>query len=296
MMMLNETMNVSTRKKIIFSIAIIILICMIVYVAQLSRYSTDTPGAAVVLSITEYSPFIYSFNEVGTLNETGSMRESPSPYWWVNSGGRMNFLQGYGETIQGSLPDDDVWRKTYAQSNSRDTDNGLHPQNIFRLITKYVWRNVRQEAYFMIMADRQSNSPNRNESNGMLLMSRYENSDNLYYAGVRVDGMAVIKKKRNGVYYILAEIPIVKGIYNRESNRNILPKQQWIGMRSEIRTLPSGEVFIELYTDVNGVWRKVLSAVDDGKRFGTVIHSTSYAGIRTDFMDVRIKGYRAEEM
>src|SRR5689334_3473255 len=81
-------------------------------------------------------PFHYSFTANGTLNEAGSLLASTSPYWWLNSGGKLVLQNGIGKTVRGALPEQDYWRIAYSLANPEDTDDGYHPQNIFRLLTK----------------------------------------------------------------------------------------------------------------------------------------------------------------
>ncbi len=241
------------------------------------------------------SPFLYSFNEGGVLEEAGTMYESQSPYWWLNSGGFMTTGSGIGQSIHGDLPESNKWHVLYAKSDSVDTDGGLHPQNLFRLITRSQWFNFRQEVYFRIARYNLSTSENRNESNGILLFNRYRDSDNLYYAGLRVDGTAVIKKKIAGTYYTLNEQPFFEGEYNKESNTNLLPKDTWIGVRTEVVTDPNSDVVqIRLYADIgrSGVWKLIAQAVDDGHSAGAAIQEKAYAGVRTDFMDVDFSDYK----
>lgn len=255
--------------------------------------------------------FVYSFNENGILYETGDMSRSTSPYWWLDSGAILNISGNIGMTNHGDLPASNYWRIRYAESNPIDTDNGYHPQNIFRLVSRTTWHNVRQEMYFMVNADRLSQSPRRDESNGLLLFSRYRDSNNLYYAGLRVDGKAVIKKKIGGVYYTLALSEVVNvlmpsnqfangfGAYDRASNQNLLPKHIWMGIRMDTLTRADGQVEMLLYTDIGrtGVWTLALSAIDNGRTLGgPVIDETSHVGVRTDFMDVAFSSYRAEEI
>jgi hypothetical protein len=252
-----------------------------------------TPAATVS------SPFLYTFNATGKLVETGSISLSSSPYFWLNSGAYMPIADGVGGTVQGTLPASDPWRLIYAGSNPADTDNGYRPQNIFRLVTRSAWSNVREEAYFKIHADNLSASKNRNASNGLLLMSRYQGGDTLYYAGIRVDGAAVIKKKKNGTYYTLGYEKLFAGTYDRTKNPNLLPKHIWIGLRSETVTNADGTVTVKLYTDVGktGTWTLALSAVDDGKTYGgAALTKSGYAGIRTDFMDVSFDNFRLTRM
>lgn len=245
------------------------------------------------------APFIFSFNTDGTLYESGTATESTSPYWWLNSGGKMLIQEGAGSTVQGDLPLLDKWRLAYALYNPVDTDQGKHPQNIFRLLTKYTWSDARAQALFKINKDNWSTSPNRNASNGLLLMSRYQNGDTLYYAGLRVDGNAVIKKKYRGTYYTMAEKKQFAGTYISGERNNLLPHNAWIGLRVETDTLQNGEVALRLYMQQNGgEWKKILEAVDDGVRFGKTpaITNAGLVGIRTDFMDISFDAFRVEAL
>ena len=124
-----------------------------------------------------FIPFSSSFN----VDEAGSMSESSSSIFWVSSGGRLTVNNNIADTIQGDLPTSDRWYTTYLTSNSIDTDAGIHPQNIFRLVTKNVWKDAKQELYFKINNVNLSLSQNRNASNGVFMMQRYIDSNNLYY-------------------------------------------------------------------------------------------------------------------
>lgn len=240
--------------------------------------------------------FIDNFDTSYTVKEAGNMSESTSPSWWVSSGAYFYSRNGVGITILGELSFADPWRVAFSIANPLDTDNGYHPQNIFRLVfIKNQWQNFRQEAYFQIIKDNLSVSPNRNASNGLLFFNRYQDAFNLYYTGIRVDGYAVIKKKINGTYYTMAYKPFIKGLaYNRDSNPDLLPKNTWIGLRSEIKTDSSGVVNIRLYVDngKTGNWVLAAEAKDDGKIYGnSPILKEGYVGVRTDFMDVELDGY-----
>jgi hypothetical protein len=225
------------------------------------------------------------------------MGDSSSPYFWVNSGAQMRLANGRGMTIQGDLPEGHPWRAIYAAANPLDTDNGKHPQNIFRLVGRSRWQNSQQEAYFKIAKDNLSASPNRDGHNGLLLFNRYQDSQSLYYTGIRVDGSVVIKKKLNGTYTTLGMKKIFPGTYNRMTNPNLLPHDTWIGLRSVVRTNANGSVTIQVYTDVSwkGIWTLALTAVDDGSS-GAPITAAGYGGIRTDFMDVIFDSYRETEL
>ena len=238
------------------------------------------------------SPFFYNFNSNGILYESGSESASTSPYFWLNSGAKLIIANEIGKTIQNELPINDYWRLLYFNSNPIDTDNGLHPQNIFRVLTRSKWQNVKQIMSFKITKDELSSSPNRDSHNGLLLMTRYIDSNNLYYAGLRVDGAAVIKKKINGNYYTLAYRNIFPGTYNRLTNPNLLPKNTWIALKTETKNNLNGSVSIKLYMDngLTGTWTLLLSATDSGIG-GSPITNEGYAGIRTDFMDVYFDNY-----
>jgi hypothetical protein len=244
------------------------------------------------------SKLYYNFNVDGVLPEAGSMSESWSPYWWLSSGGLFYLRDGAGSTIQGSLPKNDYWRKFYATTNPRDTDDGYHPQNVFRLVTRSSWQNCRQQLYFRIRNDNLSVSAYRNPSNGLLLMHRYQDSDNLYYVGVRVDGAAVIKKKYRGTYYTLGYLRVFPGsAYDRDSNPSLLPKNIWLGVRSEVTNNPDGTVRIVVWVDVGpGGWVLALDVLDNGLAYGPAITAPGYLGVRTDFMDVALENYWAVKL
>ena len=253
--------------------------------------------AAAIVS----SPFRYTFNSSGILYEASSMNESSSPYWWLDSGAKFILTGDFGETVQGSLLVGDPWRDAYRASNPVDTDGGAHPQNIFRLVSRSTWNSVRLEANFLITKDNLSTSSNRNQSNGLLLMSRYQSGQTLYYAGIRVDGTAVIKKKYSGTYYTLAQKQIFAGTYSRDSSPNILPHGHWIRLRSDTTTNSDGSVTIILSMQNPadaGSWTQLLSARDDGVKFAATppITGSQYVGIRTDFMDVQFDSFLAENI
>jgi hypothetical protein len=256
-------------------------------------------GASVALTVS--SPFQYNFLVPGQLNEAGSMDESTSPYWWLNSGGYFTLKNNVGMTAQGSVPSKNSWYRAYASSNALDTDGGTHPQNLFRLVTRSKWESVRQEASYYIVKDNFSSSPNHNASNGLLLMSRYADAgQTLYYAGIRVDGTAVIKKKYKGVYYTMAQEKVFPGTYSgTQDDKNLIPHQQWIRLRSDTKTNSGGTVTITLSMQLPGkAWQVLLAATDTGKNYGGTppISASGYAGIRTDFMDVQFKDYRLEKI
>ena len=242
--------------------------------------------------------FIESFNKSGTLSEAGTIAESASAYWWLDSAAKLTFANGVGATIQGDLPADDPWHVAYKKNNPLDTENGAHPQNLFRLISRSSWNNVRITGEFAIRNNNQSMSPNRDPSNGILLMSRYStDGQTLYYAGIRVDGDAVIKKKYHGTYYMMAEKELFSGLYDRDTNPSILPHGVWLSLQSETITNKDGSVTVSLFMREKGTWKKILEAHDTGQYDNTPpLTDIAHIGIRTDFMDVQFRNFRIEEI
>src|SRR4051812_17365169 len=85
---------------------------------------TPLSFAHAVTATNVSSPYMYTYSVDGSLVEAGSITDSTSGYWWVNSGGRLLLSSGLGSTIHGSLPSTDAWRVLYAANNPTDTDNG----------------------------------------------------------------------------------------------------------------------------------------------------------------------------
>lgn len=240
------------------------------------------------------TPIPYGLSLDRNVIEVGSFSESADSNWWVNSGAGFNVANAVGQTVHGDLPLTNPWRTLYAVANPVDTDLGLHPQNIFRLVTKSTWQDFIQQGYFKVDKDNFSQSPNRDGHNGILFFNRYVDGNNLYYTGLRVDGSVIIKKKKGGVYSTLLQKPIYAGTYNRSSNPNLLPHNEWLGLRSIVKTLSNGSVQIDVYTDEGktGVWKSVASVVDSV----SPITAKASAGIRTDFMDVSLSDYAVVEL
>lgn len=242
------------------------------------------------------SQFYYTFNTDGILDEIGKIDNSSSSYFWLSSGGQLILKDGTGRTIHGELGPLNKWRLAYAVSNPVDTNDGYHPQNIFRLVTRSKWQNFSQEISFNIVKSNISASRNRNASNGVFFFSRYQDSQNVYYSGIRVDGEAVIKKKVGGSYHTLVSQPfyVSDAPYNRDTNSNLIPSQKWIGLRSEIRTNADNTVSIKLFVDKDktGNWVLAAEVMDNGSSGGLPFLSEGYAGIRADFMDMEFDNYK----
>lgn len=97
-------------------------------------------------SLYEKDDYFYENFEIeNTLFEAGSMNETQSPYWWLNSGGIFYSEGGTGKSVQGELPSDNFWRELYNKNNPWETDNGFHPMNIYRLVTRNQCKNFTKE-------------------------------------------------------------------------------------------------------------------------------------------------------
>jgi hypothetical protein len=274
-------------------VTLLSLACILFYVANVDyEGSNNTESTGDVAGV---RTFYEDFSRDLTLEESGKLSNSKNPSWWLSSGAFMYQEDGIGKTVQGDLAVGSKWQKKYASNNPDDTDDGLHPQNIFRLTTRSRWKDFTQEAYFRINYYNLSESSNRSGSNGLFFFNRYKDENNLYYTGIRVDGAAVIKKKVGGVYHTMAYKQVYEGSYDRTSNPNLLPTDAWIGIRSTLTTESDGSVKIKLYLDRerDDDWESVLEAKDDGKNYGgNTIFNAGYAGIRTDFMDAEFDDFK----
>jgi hypothetical protein len=271
--------------------------------AALCAFFCGTLASLTLLPLPAYAstaatvstPFLYTFNTAGTLPEASPMSTSWSPYWWVNSGAYLIMQDGLGKTVQGALGSLDPWRLLYATTNPLDTDNGYYPQNIFRLVTRSQWTNDTEQMQFKIQHTNLTDTPNRGGYSGVLFFSRYQNGDNLYYAGIRQDGTAVIKKKIGGVYYTMDQEVVWPGTYDKWNNPTLIPQKQWMRLRLVTQNEPDGSVALTLYLDATnaGNYVEVAHATDtNGKYGGTpVIGNAGYAGIRTDYEDVFLNDY-----
>lgn len=242
--------------------------------------------------------FSESFADTYVLLEAGNIKENPYKDWWLSSGGYLFSLDGTGGTILGELPESDEFRLLYEESNPSDSDNGYHPQNIFRFVKLDWWENYSQVVYYKIVGENFNDSQYRNASNGLLLFNRYQDAANLYYTGIRVDGRVVVKKKQYNQYTDLGVSKIFEGTYDREHNQNLLPTDTWLGLKTVVKTNPDDTVSISVFTDVGktGVWTEVLSVIDDGSIGGPPMLKAGHAGIRTDFMDVLFDDYLITEL
>jgi hypothetical protein len=232
-------------------------------------------------------------------NKRGIIEETDTPgkndlRLWLDSGALLSFDGESAKTIHGPIPNSSPWKKIYADENPADSDNGEHPQNVFRLVTERRWSNSIQNIEFKVNTYRKSASSNRNDSNGVLLFSRYHDSETLYYAGIRVDGFLVIKKKDHGEYSTLSLIPALFAI----KNENAIPEKKWIRMQvrtEEGKTYGSVVISVSIDTTGDGVWDTHTSAVDTPEIEHPLLQS-GHNGIRTDFMDAEFRNYSITDM
>lgn len=238
-------------------------------------------------------PFRYTFSQDGRLEEVGQMENSSSPYFWVSSGAFLDIKLGLGATNHGLLAETSKWRLRYAASNPRDTENGYRPQNIFRMVQRTKQENVRLMTSFKIDAYNVSMSPQRNASNGIFQMTMYQDQDNLFYTGLRVDGYAVIKKKLAGRYTTMVSKRYFTGTYDGVDEPNLLPIGTWIRLKTEVRHEEAG-MRVMFFVDVNrtGTWKLAAEAFDPDS---VVLARPGYTGIRTDFMDAKFDDYALEK-
>lgn len=230
------------------------------------------------------------FSRDRTITEAPNPDASKDDVWWVDSGGEFDVHDGTGSTLLGALNEDSPWYALYRQTTETVSGGGKYPQNVFRLLTRETWRDHETELRFRISEYRTADAASRSESNGVLIFSRYEDADTLYYGGVRVDGTAVIKKKIRGDYYTLAFHPVwTDASYDREATPNLIPVDTWLALKLRTVNFPDQTVVLELFlrTDGTDSWQRIAAAFDDGvSHGGNALTAHGRAGIRTDFMDV----------
>ncbi|HVS79738.1 MAG TPA: LamG domain-containing protein [Candidatus Paceibacterota bacterium] len=237
----------------------------------------------------------YSFNFSGksTIEEASKPGDSDSKDWWVESGGLLKLNNGVGETLEGNLPDDDSMRKKYAKSDPTESDNGYHPQNIFRMFTQNEWQDSEQTMYMKVMGSNLFNPKNSNSFNGLSLVARYQDDSDYYYLGVQMDGKAVIKKKKGGQFETLDSESLFSGKYDPAQNPNLIPDNKLIGLRSRVINNSDGSVSLQLYVDTSGKgsWKLAAQAVDKGRDLGAPLTKAGNGGVITDYMNVEFSDY-----
>ncbi len=252
-------------------------------------------GVTDALMVRDSKMFTDDFSADTILYETESAEKSQNKNWWLNSGGIFFARDGVGKTISGDLPLNSPMRITYNIWNSKDSNQGKNPQNLFRLITKEDHQNFSEEFYFKIKKINSSESDNKNSSNGVFMFIRREDDENLYYAGIRVDGRAVIKKKVNGAYKTLAleQLYFSKERSEKEADKELIPLDSWLGLRAIVENKANNRVSIKLYHDTGktGHWNLAAEALDELKDDESKLLNSGGGGIRTDFADVEFDDF-----
>lgn len=239
-------------------------------------------------------PFVQGATSASTspvaVEESNSPASAKDPSWWLESGGFLNAEEDGWKTIEGSLNSEDKWRKHYLRTNPLDTDNGYHPQNIFRLFSLQAYSTPVQELRFVAEHTNLSDSPNRNAKSGVFLYSRYIDESNYYYAGIQMDGKIAIIKKYAGIFETLAEVEIFTGQYERDTNPTLIPHSENLGLRV-VTEESEGLLNIEVsLARGDGEWEEVLRVGDSGKRHGPIL-TPGRVGLRSDFMDNTFTSY-----
>lgn len=251
----------------------------------------------VPLAVSAQGGFYYTFNSPGILRQAPSASQSSSPYLWLASGAELIIQNGVGETVQGALSATDPLRIQNALTQAVTTDNGSHPQNSFLMFAKTPVTDASAEVYVNRGADHVTNLANSHPYNGESLLARYLSPQNYYYAGIRADGNVVIKKKTGGAYQTLAEAKLFPGTYNASTNPDLIPKNEWVGLRLDVEDTASGAPELSLYTDVGktGSWELALKVLDDPAKFGPPISSPGLVGIESDFADAEFDNFRVTD-
>ena len=236
------------------------------------------------------------FDRHGVIKEARSMSNSSDQNWWVSSGGYLYLNNGTASTIQGKLAKNDTIRIAYSDKGD-DTDKGYRPQNIFRMVNRNNWSgNYTEELYFKYSAynNKTAHGKNLGAENGVSLMVNYKDEDNLYYVGLRADGLAGIKKKIDGNYSALQNpVKVFPGVY--KPNDTLIPQDKWIGLRAVVEhrqslLLGKDQIYIAMYIDEKGdgsSWKYVTSFLDERKIF-----KQGHTGIRTDFIDAQFRDFQ----
>ena len=238
--------------------------------------------------------WLFNFDSTGSLQEASSPELSSSRFWWLNSGGSLVIEDGTGHTARRNQSSTNRWSLAYRLNNPLDTDDGRYPQNLFRLVSRDIVGDAEVAMAFRVLSLNLTDTPNRDAWSGVFLFSRYQDGDNLYYAGVRQDGHVVIKKKIGGQYHTLAEEEYFRGYrpYEKDTYPNLIPGQVWLEMKLVTKNESDGvHISFSIKEDESANWQEVLTVIDEGVG-GPAFSQPGHFGIRTDYMDVEFENYR----
>ena len=283
--------------KLLFAIVLAILIFLFFhkYFALFKPQSNNNEVQPAENLQTNRNLFWGFDKENDKLDEIWLPEKSSNKNWWLNSGAYFYIKDFKGYTVQNELSDNDEWRLKYMHNTPSETDNGYHPQNIFRLISKAQFKDTEQELHFIIHKYHLSESENRNESNAVLLFSDYEDSDNLYYSGLRIDGTAIIKRKCETRYETLLQAKILDGQYDKEISPNLLNSNHEYALKVITTHDENDNANIKLYIKLSPEpdWKLIGDATDTNS---CRPNTNSSVGIRTDFMDVEFTKYSVKTL
>jgi len=145
---------------------------------------------------------------------------------------------------------------------------------IFRMVTitrddqgrKIKWTD-QSMSYQAFIKNNQWDRKNMNDYSGLHVFLRYQDSDNLYVASVRYDGLVTIKEKVDGAYATLAMSKLPDAYLDRNGN---LDSGDWVNLKASA----IGTTITFYLNDI-----EVLAAYSDSLEWGTT-------GIRTDKAEV----------
>lgn len=136
------------------------------------------------------------------------------------------------------------WDVTSQSLYAKD-NRGYTSSPIFRVVT-----NKSDFSNFCLTADMMKTKLGIENWDGLQIFFRYKDYDNLYVTGLRNDNSLHLKKKINGTYYTLAQVPI-------SSNRlNYWYKMKLVAAGKRIQVYVDGQKYIEV-TDGSIVSGKV---------------------------------------
>jgi hypothetical protein len=213
-------------------------------------------------------PFSYDFHMSGSLAQASSQSLSSSAYWWLTNGGSFTIANGVGTSVVGS-------------------------QATFELLSRAPVANPDVQIYFKKSADNFANLTSVQGYYGQSLIFGFIDQQNYYLATLRDDGGVVIKKKVNGAYQTLGYKKLLPGTWNAVTSPDLIPLNQWIGLKATLTSDSSGHPFISFYTDIGktGTWALALQAVDDPVKYGASFTSAGLTGFMSDFSNVQIDDF-----
>lgn len=242
--------------------------------------------------------FTYHFTSQAVVNETATMATSSSPYFWVASGGQF-IITNVANIPNPDLLSAGIYLGATIQGPSAATVTA-YQQNDFRLIERFMRTNIMQEVHFNLRHINMAETPSRDADKGIFVYARYYDVSNHYYAGITLDGRAVIRIVTNGVMKTLASTPLymADGGYDRDTNPNVIPGKKWIGLSTHA-DLVGGKMHLSL--DVGSIdsgrwiWGAMFTSIVDSNP-PVVLRGPCYGGIRSDYFDTAWSYiYSAEE-